>query len=155
MRCCSSYIVRVLCKKTYERVNKLSLLITEDMSFSNNKCSLLCNTSSWMWSYHYFEICFCLCVYFFCFHYQRLNIVWMALEQWLFISCGNMSSETPSVSNCNEEGNNFLIAFTVLHFQGQSDKTCVTFHLYFLKWTMIETFIYNTFLEETLLISGF
>lgn len=106
--------------------------------------------SRWTWPYRYFEIRCCPCVYFFCFHYRRLNIVPKALKRWPLTSGGNSASEMPRVSNCREEGNNFLILLTVLYFQGQSDKTSVAFHLYFLKWTMIETFIYNTFFRGDL-----
>lgn len=90
-----------------------------------------------------------LCV-FFCFHFYRLNIVWMALKKQSFISCGNRLFENTSVSNCNEEGNNFLISYTVLYFQGQSDNICDLPFLFFKKWTMIETFIYNTFFRRDL-----
>lgn len=153
-KCLRSNIFRVLCKSTYERKSKLLLLSMRDINFVNNKHSLLFNT---VVEYDCIIILkyVCLCIYFFCFHYQRLNIVWMALKQWSFISCENRPLETTSASNCNRKGNYFLISHIVLYFQGQSDKTFVTFHLYYKNESWLKHLFIIHSLEKTLLIIGF
>lgn len=126
----------------------------QNISFVNNR-QIAIHGSSWIWLYSYFEIHFCLCVFFFCFHYYRLNIVWMALKKQSFISCGNRLFENTSVSNCNEEGNNFLISYSVLYFQGQSDNICDLPFLFLKNEPWLKHLYIIHSLEETLLITGF